>query len=170
MFDDLFPQNIKSRHVPLEEDETTKEDIISEVLDEEESSCLDEQSDLLDEEILDDDIEMEVVCRAVRMITEFQKTLDASLLQELEVMKAMGLPTYFLNSPRDYEEVKLLVELFWMMMRVPRSSPKNPDSLLCRGMHKSCFMLGGHQGWTVLQNICKLVNIVFHFVSYFMHS
>ena len=105
VFDDLFPQNTKSKQEPLEEDETTKEGIISEVLDKEESSCLDEQSDLLDEEILDNDVEQEVVCRAVRMITEFQKTLDASLLHELEVMKAMGLPTYFLNSPRDYEEV-----------------------------------------------------------------
>eukprot|EP00112_Aurelia_sp_Birch-Aquarium-sp1_P008011 Seg1876.2 transcript_id=Seg1876.2/GoldUCD/mRNA.D3Y31 product="Trimethylguanosine synthase" protein_id=Seg1876.2/GoldUCD/D3Y31 len=104
VFDDLFPQNTKSKHEPLQEDKTTRKDSISEAIDEEDGLCLDEQTLLLDEEILDDDVEQEVMCRAVRMITEFQKTLDASLLQELEMMKIMGLPTYFLNSPRDYEE------------------------------------------------------------------
>lgn len=113
VFDDLFPQNTKSKHEPLQEDKTTREDSISEAIDEEDGLCLDEQTVLLDEEILDDDVEQEVVCRAVRMITEFQKTLDASLLQELEMMKIMGLPTYFLNSPRDYEEVSDQLIRYW---------------------------------------------------------
>eukprot|EP00794_Sanderia_malayensis_P004666 gene4666-5275_t len=53
---------------------------------------------------IEEDEEERFTCRALKMVMEFQKTLDDDLLQELENMQAMGLPTYFLNSPRDYEE------------------------------------------------------------------
>ena len=54
--------------------------------------------------------EGEPACKALKTIHEFQKGLDQSLLDELKVMGKMGLPTYFLNSPRDYEEVRPLVD------------------------------------------------------------
>ena len=47
------------------------------------------------------------LCKAINTISEFQQTLDESSLKELEVMKSIGLPTYFLNSQRDSEQVSL---------------------------------------------------------------
>eukprot|EP00795_Rhopilema_esculentum_P007756 gene7756-13599_t len=52
--------------------------------------------------------EGEQACKALKTIHEFQKGLDQSLLDEMKIMGKMGLPTYFLNSPRDYEEEDVL--------------------------------------------------------------
>ena len=45
-------------------------------------------------------------CPALRTVFECQKKLDDPSLEELKQMKAIGLPTYFLSSPRDYEQVR----------------------------------------------------------------
>lgn len=49
--------------------------------------------------------EDEVKSKVLHTVREFQKTLPEASLKELEVMKSMGLPTYFLNAPIQHEEV-----------------------------------------------------------------
>ena len=43
--------------------------------------------------------------KAPEVVTQFQKTLDGSLLKELKDMEALGLPTYFMKSNQECREV-----------------------------------------------------------------